>query len=93
MGKRGEKVRLSNRFWCFFPCGLIKVVKIMGKNTQLLINLPQLQNLIKKDPASYRDDFIQQYSHFESTLDIFKFSPDQGSKNLEDSVMFVAQVR
>ncbi|XP_059618258.1 protein SDA1 homolog [Phlebotomus argentipes] len=64
----------------------------MGKNTQLVINLPQLQNLIKKDPASYKDDFVQQYSHFENTLEIFKYTPDQPSKSLEDSVTFVAQV-
>uniref|UniRef100_A0A7G3AX59 Protein SDA1 n=1 Tax=Lutzomyia longipalpis TaxID=7200 RepID=A0A7G3AX59_LUTLO len=64
----------------------------MGKSAHLVINLPQLQNLIKKDSASYRDDFVQQYSHFESTLDIFKYSPDQPSKTLEESVMFVAQV-
>ncbi|GAB0096330.1 Protein SDA1 [Sergentomyia squamirostris] len=64
----------------------------MGKGTQLVMNLPHLQNLIKKDPVSYKDEFIQQYSHFENTLDIFKFSPEKADKNLEDSVMFVAQV-
>jgi protein SDA1 len=27
-------------------------------------DLPLLQNLIKRDPASYRDEFLQQMRHF-----------------------------
>lgn len=61
-------------------------------NNQLPDNLPQLQNLIKRDPASYRDDFLQQYQHFLSTLQIFKLSPDKENKSLDELVMFLAQV-
>jgi protein SDA1 len=61
-------------------------------NNQLPDNLPQLQNLIKRDPQSYKDDFLQQYEHFLSCLQIFKLSPANENKNLEDLVTFLAQV-
>lgn len=61
-------------------------------NNQLPDNLPQLQNLIKRDPQSYKDDFVQQYQHFLSTLQIFKLSPDKENKSLDELVMFLAQV-
>jgi protein SDA1 len=62
-------------------------------SNQLPDNLPQLQNLIKRDPQSYKDDFLQQYHHFLSTLEIFKLSPDTENKSLDELVMFLAQVR
>lgn len=61
-------------------------------NNQLPDNLPQLQNLVKRDPESYRDDFLQQYKFFQNTLEIFKLSPDKESKSLDELVMFLAQV-
>ncbi|KAG8225027.1 hypothetical protein J437_LFUL000004 [Ladona fulva] len=66
----------------------------MGKryNNQLPNNLPQLQNLVKRDPASYKDEFMQQYRHFQSTLEIFRLKPDKFNKNLDELVMFLAQV-
>ncbi|XP_070500478.1 protein SDA1 homolog [Chironomus tepperi] len=61
-------------------------------NNQLPDNLPQLQNLVKRDPQSYKDDFLQQYNHFLNTLEIFKLSPDKENKSLDELVMFLAQV-
>lgn len=61
-------------------------------NNQLPDNLPQLQNLVKRDPESYKDDFLQQYKFFQNTLEIFKLSPDKESKSLDELVMFLAQV-
>lgn len=61
-------------------------------NNQLPDNLPQLQNLIKRDPESYREEFQQQYRHFLSTLEVFRLSPDQQNKSLDELVMFIAQV-
>lgn len=62
-------------------------------NNQLPDNLPQLQNLVKRDPESYKEDFIQQYQFFKKTLEIFKLSPDNENKSLDELVMFLAQVR
>ncbi|KAF3926879.1 hypothetical protein ABW20_dc0104605 [Dactylellina cionopaga] len=39
-------------------------------------NLPSLQNQIRRDPPSYRDDFLIQYRHFESQRDIFLSQPE-----------------
>lgn len=62
-------------------------------NNQLPDNLPQLQNLIKRDPESYKDEFVQQYNYFKNTLEIFKLNPEKENKSLEELVMFLAQVR
>lgn len=61
-------------------------------NNQLPNNLPQLQNLIKRDPQSYHEEFMQQYQHFQSTVEIYNLSPEKVNKTLEDLVMFMAQV-
>lgn len=61
-------------------------------NNQLPENLPQLQNLIKRDSASYHEEFMQQYQHFQNTIQVFELSPDQTNKTLDDLVMFMAQV-
>ncbi|XP_065333560.1 protein SDA1 homolog isoform X1 [Cloeon dipterum] len=61
-------------------------------NNQLPDNIPQLQNLVKRDPASYKDEFMQQYRHYLATLEVFRLHPDQNDKSLEDIIMFLAQV-
>ena len=62
------------------------------QNNQLPNNLPQLQNLIKRDADSYKDEFLQQYRHFESTLQVFELKPSDYNKSLDELVMFLAQV-
>lgn len=61
-------------------------------NNQLPDNLPQLQNLIKRDPASYKDDFLLQHRHYQFMLDVFRLHPNEFNKSLDDLVMFIAQV-
>lgn len=61
-------------------------------NNQLPENLPQLQNLIKRDPASYHEEFLQQQQHFQNTIEVFQLAPDQPNKTLDELVMFMAQV-
>ncbi|KAJ7392999.1 Protein SDA1 [Desmophyllum pertusum] len=55
-------------------------------------NLPQLQNLVKRDPESYKEEFLQQFRHYESNLQIFKLDPSTANKTLADLVMFISQV-
>lgn len=62
------------------------------QNNKLPNNLPQLQNLIKRDPNSYLDEFLQQYRHYQSNVQIFKLQPDKPNKELAELVMFLAQV-
>lgn len=61
-------------------------------NNQLPNNLTQLQNLIKRDPESYKEEFRQQLAHFETTLEIFNLNPTQYNKKLDEQAMFLAQV-
>ncbi|KAI5651781.1 SDA1 domain-containing protein [Phthorimaea operculella] len=61
-------------------------------NNQLPNNLTQLQNLIKRDPESYKEEFHQQLAHFDTTLEIFNLNPTQYNKKLDEQVMFLAQV-
>ncbi|XP_003774571.1 protein SDA1 homolog [Sarcophilus harrisii] len=61
-------------------------------NNKLPSNLPQLQNLIKRDPTAYVEEFMQQYNHYKSHVEIFKLQPNKPSKELAELVMFLAQV-
>ncbi|XP_077332642.1 LOW QUALITY PROTEIN: protein SDA1 homolog [Lithobates pipiens] len=60
-------------------------------NNKLPTNLPQLQNLIKRDPACYAEEFLQQYKHYQSIVEVFKLQPDKPNKELATLVMFMAQ--
>ncbi|XP_077258647.1 SDA1 domain containing protein Mys45A isoform X1 [Temnothorax americanus] len=61
-------------------------------NNQLPDNLPQLQNLIKRDPESYKEEFLQQHQHYKSTLEVFRLEPTQFNKSLDELITFLAQV-
>eukprot|EP00069_Balaena_mysticetus_P006619 bmy_18618T0 len=61
-------------------------------NNKLPSNLPQLQNLIKRDPPAYVEEFLQQYNHYKSNVEIFKLQPNKPSKELAELVMFMAQI-
>uniref|UniRef100_A0A0A9VNW7 Protein SDA1 n=2 Tax=Lygus hesperus TaxID=30085 RepID=A0A0A9VNW7_LYGHE len=65
---------------------------VKRQNNQLPENLPQLQNLIKRDPVSYKDEFLQQQKHYKSLLSLFELHPGEHNKNLDVLVMFMAQV-
>ncbi|XP_034048282.1 protein SDA1 homolog [Thalassophryne amazonica] len=62
------------------------------QGNKLPSNLPQLQNLIKRDPESYVEEFLQQYRHYQSNVQIFKLQPDKPNKELAELVMFLAQI-
>lgn len=62
-------------------------------------NIILLQNLVKRDPASYREEFLQQYSHYESLKDIFMMNSlngesvnDPSVRQFSDLLGFVSQV-
>ncbi|RDD43610.1 Protein SDA1-like protein [Trichoplax sp. H2] len=66
----------------------------MGRRnkTQENLTLLQLQNYIKRDPGSYRDEFTQQYRYYQSNLKIFQLQPSQPSKTMIELIMFISQV-
>ncbi|KAJ4488284.1 SDA1-domain-containing protein [Lentinula aciculospora] len=63
-----------------------------GRSVLLTSNLPQLQNLIKRDPTSYRDEFLQQWNHYNSIQLIFHLNPDEHAQHFRELVAFIAQV-
>lgn len=66
--------------------------KTTGRASLLDLNLPQLQNLIKRDPISYREDFLRQWRHFLSNLEIVKLNPSHELENFAELVLFIAHV-
>ncbi|GMM34340.1 Sda1 protein [Saccharomycopsis crataegensis] len=44
-------------------------------------NIILLQNLVKRDPLSYREEFLQQYAHYESLRDILMASSSSIKEN------------
>ncbi|RWS27771.1 protein SDA1-like protein, partial [Leptotrombidium deliense] len=61
-------------------------------NNQLPNNLPQLQNCIKRDPQSYREEFLQQHNHYKALIQVFQCNPSSKDKHFEDLIMFLAQI-
>lgn len=62
-------------------------------------NVILLQNLVKRDPESYREEFLQQYSHYQSLRDIFMLNSIDSESNdatstaqFTELIGFVSQV-
>ena len=63
-----------------------------GASADLLL----LQNRLKRDPESYRDEFSQQKRHFDSNLQIFQLQAQQKNtktKEFASLVTFMCHVR
>ncbi|KAG2158013.1 SDA1-domain-containing protein [Suillus bovinus] len=63
-----------------------------GRGVLLTSNLPQLQNLIKRDPAAYKEEFLQQWNHYNSIRQIFQINPDEQAQHFRELVSFISQV-
>ncbi|KAF5099571.1 hypothetical protein D0Z00_001581 [Geotrichum galactomycetum] len=57
-------------------------------------NIALLQNLVRRDPPSYKEEFLLQYRHYESLRDIFMANPasEEGATEFSELVGFVSQV-
>ncbi|KAH3674207.1 hypothetical protein WICMUC_003449 [Wickerhamomyces mucosus] len=56
-------------------------------------NIILLQNLVRRDPESYREEFLQQYAHYESLRDLFMANPSgQSGEEFEELIGFVSAV-
>ncbi|KAF8921593.1 SDA1-domain-containing protein [Mucidula mucida] len=64
----------------------------MVRGVLLTANLPQLQNLIKRDPAAYKEEFLQQWNHYSSIRQIFLISPTEHAQQFRELVTFISQV-
>ncbi|KZV81450.1 SDA1-domain-containing protein [Exidia glandulosa HHB12029] len=64
----------------------------MVRGMVLTANLPQLQNLIKRDSDAYREEFLQQWAHYNSLREIFHINPDDKGQKFRELLTFIAQV-
>ena len=64
----------------------------MARRSFLPSNLPQLQNLIKRDGSAYKEEFLQQLQHYQALTDLFLIDPTQNSQKLQELVIFISQV-
>jgi protein SDA1 len=64
----------------------------MPRGILLTSNLPQLQNLIKRDPEAYKEEFLQQWNHYNTIRQIFHLNPEEQANNFRELVSFIAQV-
>ncbi|KAJ3114522.1 Protein SDA1 [Phlyctochytrium bullatum] len=67
----------------------------MGKRSRaefLASNLPQLQNLIRRDPSSYKDEFMMQWRQWETAMKIFSFKPDEEAIEFGELITFLSHI-
>lgn len=55
-------------------------------------NLLQLQNKIKRDSSSYKDEFTQTFHNYESNLKVYLMKPTKQNKQVADLASFLAHV-
>jgi protein SDA1 len=79
--------------FCDAPCARASSgTAIMARGILLTSNLPQLQNLIKRDPAAYKEEFLQQWNHYNSIREIIHINPVEQASHFRELVSFIAQV-
>ncbi|PSN74587.1 SDA1-domain-containing protein [Corynespora cassiicola Philippines] len=68
----------------------------VGALEKVEADLANLRYKAKRDPASYRDDFLNQYNQYETLRDLFVANPttpgDSGIVSLRDSIEFTAHL-
>ena len=67
-------------------------VSTMPRGILLTSNLPQLQNLIKRDPEAYKEEFLQQWNHYNTIRQIFHLNPEEQANHFRELTSFIAQV-
>ncbi|GLE09731.1 hypothetical protein PINS_up021571 [Pythium insidiosum] len=54
--------------------------------------LPQLQNMVKRDPEAYKSEFLMQLRHYESEYQLFELQPTKESAHFGALVSFLSHV-
>ncbi|CAI5734275.1 unnamed protein product [Hyaloperonospora brassicae] len=65
---------------------------INASRPDVLGKLPQLQNMVKRDPEGYRAEFRMQQRHFESEYQLFLLQPTKESAHFGALVIFLSHV-
>ena len=56
------------------------------------MDIAQLQQLCRKDPKGYKEDFLTQKRHFDSQLKIFLLKPSKNFDEFEKQIKFLSHV-
>lgn len=64
----------------------------LGSQSAAPVDLAALQNSIKRDPESYKDDFLLQLRHLEAHFDLFNLAPGDGHSGFAAQISFISQV-
>eukprot|EP00980_Cylindrotheca_fusiformis_P003322 scaffold746_cov123-Cylindrotheca_fusiformis.AAC.10 len=72
--------------------GSVGVATGAGTKVDVTLKLSQLQNLCKRDPKGYREDYDAQVRRLESECGILKLSPQTPSPRLIELIQFAAAV-
>ena len=62
------------------------------KSARQPLTLPMLQNLMKRDPLGYVDEFRRRYRHFQSVLALQREQPSADAKEMVANVNFISAV-
>uniref|UniRef100_A0AAV1VID4 Protein SDA1 n=1 Tax=Peronospora matthiolae TaxID=2874970 RepID=A0AAV1VID4_9STRA len=65
---------------------------INASRPDVIGKLPQLQNMVKRDPEGYRPEFRMQQRHFESEYQLFLLQPTKVSAHFGALVIFLSHV-
>ncbi|KAI9916165.1 hypothetical protein PsorP6_016725 [Peronosclerospora sorghi] len=65
---------------------------VNASRPDVLGKLPQLQNMVKRDPLGYRNEFLMQQRHFESEFQLFLLQPTKESAHFGALVSFLSHV-
>ncbi len=65
--------------------------------SSMAFDLLALQNKIKRDHSAYKEEFLQQYNHFESLLQVFQLDGSKGAdsqqlRSFTQQVSFLSHV-
>ncbi|CEL92915.1 unnamed protein product [Vitrella brassicaformis CCMP3155] len=61
-------------------------------DTNKPLSLPVLQDLIKRDPEAYREEYESQEAHFSSSLSILRLKPNKYDKDFNELTMLLTHV-
>ncbi|KAG6610299.1 SDA1 family protein [Phytophthora cinnamomi] len=65
---------------------------VSASRPDVIGKLPQLQNMVKRDPVGYRSEFLMQLRHFESEYQLFLLQPTKESAHFGALVSFLSHV-
>lgn len=65
---------------------------VNASRSDVIGKLPQLQNMVKRDPDGYKTEFLMQFRHFESEYQLFLLQPTKESAHFGALISFLAHV-